>query len=153
MRRLCPTCGAIVVGPCTTCRRKREQARDARKKIIRPGPARTTLARKAKARDGYQCQRCGVKGPPRNPAGPPLVAHHKVPLAYGGPNTLENMTTLCKSCHDAVESLTRQQQQAWDKAHPEAVAARAQRKAEAEEQTLRQLARRRGIDPDDVVLH
>lgn len=55
------------------------------------------LVAKVFARDGYRC---------RNPycrrAKPPLDPHHVIPRSQGGPDTLENVVTLCRSCHDAV---------------------------------------------------
>jgi hypothetical protein len=46
-------------------------------------------------RDGYKCTQCGA---PRQP-GCALQAHHKRKLRLGGSNRLENLTTLCETCH------------------------------------------------------
>lgn len=71
-------------------------------------------------RDGYICQRCGVDGKLRELHGPARLAriaeltamgydvlralveaHHIIARCEGGPNTLENGTTLCQLCHKA----------------------------------------------------
>ncbi len=44
-------------------------------------------------RDGYQCTPCGEKNPP-------LEAHHIVPRSQGGKDTITNLITLCKPCHN-----------------------------------------------------
>ena len=47
------------------------------------------------ARDGYACTACGrMPNSIRD-----LQAHHVVPLVQGGPDTLDNLTTLCTDCH------------------------------------------------------
>jgi len=46
-------------------------------------------------RDGYACQQCG-KHHVR------LQAHHLVPRAHGGKDTLTNLLTLCEACHQKV---------------------------------------------------
>jgi len=43
-------------------------------------------------RDNYRCQRCFENRGP-------LQAHHIVPKSDGGPDTLDNLVTLCRSCH------------------------------------------------------
>ncbi len=43
-------------------------------------------------RDGWQCQRCGVKNTE-------IHAHHLIPLSLGGSNDISNLITLCKNCH------------------------------------------------------
>lgn len=54
---------------------------------------RTT--RQVKDRDGWRCQRCGAAGR--------LEVHHRTPLAEGGdPWALENLETVCRSCHVAA---------------------------------------------------
>ncbi|WP_262178359.1 HNH endonuclease [Haloarcula laminariae] len=45
-------------------------------------------------RDNHQCVRCS--------ATETLHLHHIRPAARGGPNTSENLVTLCQSCHAAV---------------------------------------------------
>src|ERR1041385_9205751 len=51
----------------------------------------------ALARDAYQCQHCSVSGD-----GCRLECHHLTPVCMGGTSELGNLTTLCKTCHQAV---------------------------------------------------
>lgn len=44
---------------------------------------------------GASCAYCG--------ADEDLVAHHKVPRRYGGPNHFSNLEPVCRSCHPSVE--------------------------------------------------
>ena len=48
------------------------------------------------ARDKFTCQCCKQGGKSWLPI---LVVHHKVPNACGGPNTEDNLITLCQNCH------------------------------------------------------
>ena len=43
-------------------------------------------------RDYYTCQKCGIKRIP-------LDVHHKIPFLDGGSNELDNLISLCRSCH------------------------------------------------------
>lgn len=52
-----------------------------------------SLRRKCYAKDDYTCQNCGDEDTE-------LHAHHQTPVAEGGEHTLDNLTTLCKSCHE-----------------------------------------------------
>ena len=46
-------------------------------------------------RDGWRCKRCGLRGR--------LEIHHVTPLHLGGDGyALDNLETLCRSCHFAV---------------------------------------------------
>src|SRR5207245_8168399 len=45
-------------------------------------------------RDGYQCRNCGGTVN--------LNVHHIVPLGRGGGTHLENLVTICRSCHEGV---------------------------------------------------
>jgi len=57
------------------------------------------LSRQTKKRDCYQCQVCGDReGDPHTV----LNAHHIIPRAKGGPDTLDNLITLCDLCHAVV---------------------------------------------------
>jgi 5-methylcytosine-specific restriction endonuclease McrA len=49
--------------------------------------------------DHYRCQRCEEI----NSQGRGLSAHHIMPRSEGGADELENLITLCDSCHDFVE--------------------------------------------------
>ena len=56
-------------------------------------------------RDAHTCQECGWSPVIAHPGDGPkryVNAHHKVPRAEGGGNTLENGITLCNLCHAAV---------------------------------------------------
>jgi len=44
---------------------------------------------------GASCVYCG--------ADEDLVAHHKVPRRYGGPDHFSNLEPVCRSCHPGVE--------------------------------------------------
>ena len=52
------------------------------------------------SRDDYECQNCGTVGGPRGDS--ELHAHHVVPRKNGGSDGLNNLTTLCKDCHEAA---------------------------------------------------
>ena len=45
-------------------------------------------------RDQYQCRRCGCVVLPKD-----AECDHVVPLADGGRDEMENLQTLCKTCH------------------------------------------------------
>jgi len=47
-------------------------------------------------RDKFTCQDCGVNGIR-------LDIHHKIPYLFSGDNSIENLTTLCRSCHMKAE--------------------------------------------------
>jgi hypothetical protein len=49
-------------------------------------------------RDGYECQECGAEGGPKGDN--ELHAHHRTPISEGGGHELDNLETLCKSCHN-----------------------------------------------------
>lgn len=50
------------------------------------------IREKTLRRDNYRCQRCFENRGP-------LQAHHIVPKSDGGPDTLDNLVTLCRPCH------------------------------------------------------
>lgn len=56
------------------------------------GPDWPELSKRAKERDGYRCAECGTGEGELN-------VHHIIPLSQGGPNELDNLITLCRSCH------------------------------------------------------
>jgi 5-methylcytosine-specific restriction endonuclease McrA len=67
------------------------------------GPNWNEQARKARARDKYTCQDCGVRQ-----ERPRLDVHHLVPRRsfagdYRAANDLSNLVSLCKSCHKKRE--------------------------------------------------
>lgn len=60
--------------------------------------ARTKAVQK---RDDWTCTDCGEKsGPYAGDDGVILDVHHIVHLSDGGPNSLDNLTTLCIDCHN-----------------------------------------------------
>ena len=44
---------------------------------------------------GAECVRCGSTDD--------LVAHHRMPRRYGGPDAYENLEPVCRSCHPRAE--------------------------------------------------
>ena len=70
------------------------------------GPEWTKIRERVRARDGFKCQVCGA---PEN--GRQHDVHHKTPFkAFASreeANRLENLTTLCSSCHRKVEANVR----------------------------------------------
>lgn len=49
---------------------------------------------------GGKCENCGRKAPFKDRYGHPfLEVHHVVPLAEGGPDTIENSVAVCPNCH------------------------------------------------------
>jgi hypothetical protein len=50
-------------------------------------------------RDGYACVNCCAKGGTNGDA--ELHADHVLPKSRDGPNTLQNLRTLCRECHEA----------------------------------------------------
>lgn len=61
------------------------------------------VRRQVLQRDQYKCRNCGWDHERWNPSDPRhLEAHHIEPHERGGPNTSENLITLCSVCHDDV---------------------------------------------------
>jgi len=54
------------------------------------------LKQEVRQRDGFKCVVCDEETN--------LHVHHKVPRKLGGPNHLDNLVTLCASCHGAIET-------------------------------------------------
>jgi Holliday junction DNA helicase RuvB len=54
------------------------------------------LRRKVLARDGHKCRLCGSRHR--------LHIHHIIPVSMGGPTELDNLITLCRSCHARVHA-------------------------------------------------
>lgn len=61
-------------------------------------PGWTTAKRKALQRDNHHCQKC-------QQAQGELHVHHIIPRDQGGSDELENLITLCASCHLEWESI------------------------------------------------
>jgi DEAD/DEAH box helicase domain-containing protein len=77
------------------------------------GPDWGRLRERVRARDKYTCQVCGAVENPSSTlrAGRQHDVHHKIPFkafpSYLEANRLENLTTLCPSCHHKVEQNVR----------------------------------------------
>ncbi len=68
------------------------------------------LPEKAKRRANGICQLCQERAPFTDKKGRPyLEAHHIIPLADDGPDTLENMVALCPNCHRKMHVLCRKE--------------------------------------------
>jgi 5-methylcytosine-specific restriction protein A len=57
-------------------------------------------AGRARKRDGYTCQSCGVQWVPGTRG---FDVHHIIPIRLGGSDKLGNLTTLCRRCHRQIE--------------------------------------------------
>jgi DEAD/DEAH box helicase domain-containing protein len=70
------------------------------------GPEWTRIRDRVRARDKYQCQVCGALESTRQ-----HDVHHKIPFrsfaSIEEANRLENLTTLCRTCHQKVEQNVR----------------------------------------------
>jgi 5-methylcytosine-specific restriction endonuclease McrA len=55
-----------------------------------------TMRKQARIRDGNRCRNCG--------ATERLSVHHIVKARYGGRDTLDNLVTLCASCHRRADA-------------------------------------------------
>lgn len=57
-------------------------------------------------RDNYQCVCCGAgEGLPLKYALAILQSHHKISVGNGGPDTKENIVTVCPNCHTLIHTL------------------------------------------------
>lgn len=77
-----------------------------RQKVGERHPIDPALKAETLVRDGYKCTCCddGEHLPMRYKMSI-LQSHHKISVANGGPDTAENITTLCVTCHTLVHSL------------------------------------------------
>ena len=70
------------------------------------GPNWKIMRNQARARDGYICQVCGIKEKEKE-----HDVHHKTPFriykSFEQANVLENLITLCPTCHRKAESVVR----------------------------------------------
>jgi 5-methylcytosine-specific restriction endonuclease McrA len=55
------------------------------------------MRKMAMKRDGHQCNHCGTSFN--------LTVHHIIPRREGGTDHLDNLQTLCDSCHQVAEVL------------------------------------------------
>lgn len=103
-------CGAFVyvkgARKCQPCRLRRPASKDAARKArkLTERGVRTEMvdARQVLARDGWRCQLCGVKTPPRyrgsfRPNAPEV--DHIIPIACGGEHSYRNTQCACRQCN------------------------------------------------------
>ena len=101
--RLCPKCGALgeTAGLCAKCKRADNLRRTEKRRTSgRTTAAWNRLRVAAIERDGFQCRRCGRGGTVKT-----LTVHLRPEL--GGNHfsaRLEDLTTLCRSCHGSVDA-------------------------------------------------
>lgn len=88
----CLGCGILTRAGswCPSCQARRQPDWAARRRVGN-GWAWGRIRDHVRARDGNTCVRCGSS---HN-----LEVHHRVPLAHGGTNSLDNLETLCHACH------------------------------------------------------
>jgi 5-methylcytosine-specific restriction endonuclease McrA len=88
---------------CTVCRTRIPKGSRCKRHTVRspsnlawhePGAAKVRAA--VLERDRYRCTICG--------SGEGLEAHHVIAAVDGGPTTLENLITLCETCHLEAEA-------------------------------------------------
>jgi 5-methylcytosine-specific restriction endonuclease McrA len=96
LAHLCPGCGRIHgrQGRCSECKRLDERNRLSTEPIrrLRASPRWRRVRRLIRRGDGDQCVTCGATHG--------LEVHHIAALVDGGdPFTLDNLITLCHSCH------------------------------------------------------
>ena len=53
------------------------------------------VIKQAKERDNNNCQKCGYNGGDKSR----IKGHHIIPLAFDGPDEVDNVATLCNHCH------------------------------------------------------
>lgn len=71
-------------------------------------PLEPELKAKVLERDKFRCQCCGIGGEAWLQA---LACHHIVQVSQGGPDTEENLVTVCSNCHSTIHTY------AWGKIH------------------------------------
>lgn len=82
-------------GYCDEHQRAREQSYNTKTRNYRT-PAWRRLRLEVLARDQQQCVVCAEDYR--------LTAHHIIPREQGGPDSLENLVTLCGRCHSKLEA-------------------------------------------------
>lgn len=85
--------------PCLICGTPTNGSRCPAHRIHRNRGGRTTRTVRAtlSARDGDLCAHCGGPGP--------YQIDHVIPLADNGPDTLENLRLLCRTCHNGAHRI------------------------------------------------
>jgi 5-methylcytosine-specific restriction endonuclease McrA len=67
------------------------------------------IRKQVRLRDGNRCRSCGTDGTDRGNGKARLSVHHIDP---GGPDTYENLVTLCSPCHAQADAAARRQRKA-----------------------------------------
>ncbi|MFJ8041197.1 HNH endonuclease [Kitasatospora sp. NPDC096147] len=85
-------CTSVTVrdGRCGSHQLRQSWDRPSPRNLNRPRDAASRRSR-ALARDRFTCQLCGSRSE--------LEVDHKTPVAQGGTWELDNLVTLCRSCH------------------------------------------------------
>lgn len=93
----CLECGTRTEGSrCSHCHARREVDEWTARRQIRSGWDWDKIRKAVRARD-RACVRCGSTHR--------LEVHHRIPLADGGANTLDNLELRCQICHRAAHRL------------------------------------------------
>ena len=107
---------------CKWCRRQlngRQESfcspdcRDAWHGVFTWGRGRPAVVWRVLCRDDFKCQLCGEVGWFVNeydivlPSPECLDVHHKVPVADGGTDHIDNLVTLCRDCHKMIHNVLR----------------------------------------------
>ena len=122
-RRMCPTCGMVVSGPCPRCSRARKAPARSRKDARREGERREAAPwrRRYRSKEFKRASqvalsrtqgRCAATGERiadwrggrwvmRRGKG---AVHHIVPLSRGGTDSPDNLVPLCTRVHNKVEA-------------------------------------------------
>jgi len=67
------------------------------------GPDWKAVAERARSADGHKCRGCGKQQAEMSGTRKSLDVHHIVPWSVSNSNALENLVTLCRSCHHRAE--------------------------------------------------
>ncbi len=98
----CLDCGALT--PRSRCpKHERAKNRQRTRRPTRDNRDTTAWRKLSQAcirRDHETCQHCGAT----RQQGARLHAHHITSRRAGGPDTLDNLTTICHRCHPTVEA-------------------------------------------------
>lgn len=90
--RPCLTCGTLSAKSYCPEHQPKTKTPDTHPRRMRSKSEYKTNRKRALIRDGYQCRQCGSEDN--------LTVDHFIPLAKGGGNEIDNLWTLCKTCHD-----------------------------------------------------
>lgn len=84
------------------------------RRMARPGHRSVRFSRRnVYERDGYRCQYCGEKKPPRE-----LSYDHVVPRSAGGRTCWENIVTACRPCNSKKDDQTCDEAGMWPRNAP-----------------------------------